>query len=276
MTGIGRLLEVGVAVDDVDAATTHFARALHAPVTEAMVEDAYFAMRFSMCRVGDVDFELMQSAGPDDLIGRFLARRGEGLHHICFLTDDADALFDDMRGRGLPVLSERPLPIDNLKAFFLHPRCLAGVLVEFVEGLHPWPQDSTPVAGAATDTDGVLAGGTIVGIGARVADLQAAGRAFADVLGADCAAPRPAACFGARTMLCRVGDFEATLIEDAAGRPGLDHVCLAVPDLDASLDRLRREGRSRIATYDADAAGRRGAFVRHALLHGTPFALSQG
>ena len=185
MMAVGRLLEVGVAVSDLGAASARLGHIIGARASKVIV-DRTFAMRFQMCRVGCADFELMQPDGSGTLIARFISRRGEGLHHIAFEVSDAVAAMAHFRERGIPPLSAEPVLLENLKAFFLPPRCLSGVLVEFIENLHTWVDgvplpapDSNPTAKA-----GLLAQTEVAGFGVLVQDLGAAAASFAAILGA--------------------------------------------------------------------------------------------
>ncbi len=80
----GRLLEVAVAVGDLDAASGDFTHLLRAPVSAPVEGPEAFALRFTMCRVGRADFEIMESTRPDGLVARFIARMGDGRHHFAF------------------------------------------------------------------------------------------------------------------------------------------------------------------------------------------------
>ena len=84
--GIEKVIEVGVAVKDLDKAVKLFTEVLGAKLGETMTFDPY-GMKFAMCRIGDVDFELMSPTKPDGVIGKFIDAKGEGLHHIALKTD---------------------------------------------------------------------------------------------------------------------------------------------------------------------------------------------
>lgn len=88
----------------------------------------------AMLRVGESRIELLEPVSEDTVIGRFIARRGEGLHHVCYEVDDLVARLDNLKSRGVRVLEGYPRPGagGNLVAF-LHPAAANGVLVELVQ-----------------------------------------------------------------------------------------------------------------------------------------------
>jgi methylmalonyl-CoA/ethylmalonyl-CoA epimerase len=282
---IGRLLEVALGVGDLAAAGRQFSRLLCAPISPVIEERANFSMRFQMCRLGDVDFEIMQSSTPDGLIQRFVDRRGEGLHHVAFLVDDAEAALAHFKAKGVPVLSEAPIVIANLKAFFLAPACLAGVLVEFIENLHPWLDGvKRPANDAALGSAQALTSATIEAAGVLVPDLTAAITAYEDVLGAVSSAPQVLAALGVMASRCRVANFEFTLMQPhpdlpqspalAARRAGLHHVSLRVGDLDGAVARLQAAGIPRVEACAANGRGLRSVFMDPLKLHGVMLELA--
>lgn len=284
---IGRLLEVGVAVKDLAAAGADFSRALQAPISGVIEEVDNFAIRFRMCRVGDVDFEVMENAAPNGLIEKFIRRRGEGLHHIAFLVNDAEAGIAHFKAMGVPVLSDAPVRLANLRAFFLHPACLNGVLVEFVENLHPWLDGvaAPEPAGPALQPLGITTA-RITGIGIRVSDLAASAAAFQRVLGAAVAPARAIADLGVDASLCRVGNVDLMLMQagpaaDPASLPGhadngLHHVSMAVGSIGQALTALEAAGGSGRQFRRSGVDGRECVFIDHPRLHGTLLELRQG
>ena len=81
-----------------------------------------------------VRIELLEPTGPDTPVGKFLARRGPGLHHVCLLVDDLDAALRTLTASGLRLIDEVPRPgVEGSRIAFLHPAAGAGVLVELKE-----------------------------------------------------------------------------------------------------------------------------------------------
>ena len=111
-----------------------------------VTEVPQFGMRYRMCRLGKVDFELMEPTTDDGVIGRFLARRGEGLHHIAFAVDDLDAALVEWRGKQVRFVEPAPGGLhldfvdyagrrfsDNVRFAFTEPRSILGILFEFIQ-----------------------------------------------------------------------------------------------------------------------------------------------
>jgi methylmalonyl-CoA epimerase len=86
----------------------------------------------SMVEVGGVLIELLQPTGSEGVMAKFLEKRGEGFHHICYEVDDIKAEIASFKASGVEVLGE-PKPGAEGMSVFLHPRGTHGVLVEFVE-----------------------------------------------------------------------------------------------------------------------------------------------
>lgn len=124
---------VGIAVPDLDAAVEEYRRLLgvepsHRERVEGQgVEEVLFP-------VGSSFVQLLGALGPDTPVGRSLARRGPGLHHIAYRVDDVAASLAHLRGEGAELIDEQPRhgSRDTLIAF-VHPRSMGGVLVELVQ-----------------------------------------------------------------------------------------------------------------------------------------------
>lgn len=83
---------------------------------------------------GDGKLEILQPLGPDTAVGRFLDRRGPGLHHIAYRVPDIDAALAELAAQGFELVDRQPRPgAGGHRVAFLHPRSTGGVLVELVE-----------------------------------------------------------------------------------------------------------------------------------------------
>jgi methylmalonyl-CoA/ethylmalonyl-CoA epimerase len=130
---------VGVAVEDLDAAIELYAEGFGMPlqhretVTEQGVEAALLG-------VGESHVELLRPLGADTPVGRFIAKRGPGLHHTAYRCADVTDALEQCRARGLRLIDEEPRRgIRDSRVAFLHPASTAGVLTELVqpaEGVH--------------------------------------------------------------------------------------------------------------------------------------------
>ena len=129
----GRIDHVGVAVEDIDAALPLYRDALglaltHRETVEELGVDA------ALLDVGDGHVELLAPLGPETNVGKFLANRGPGLHHVAYAVDDIEQALDALRGAGLRLIDERARRgIRNSRVAFVHPSATGGVLTEIVQ-----------------------------------------------------------------------------------------------------------------------------------------------
>jgi methylmalonyl-CoA/ethylmalonyl-CoA epimerase len=135
VTGIGlqRIDHVGVAVADLDAAIALHRDTYGMPLVhrETIAEQGVEA---ALLDVGNSHVELLAPLGDDTPVGRFLAKRGPGMHHVAYLVDDIDAALADARAAGAELIDERPRSgLFGLRVAFVHPDGVDGVLVEFVQ-----------------------------------------------------------------------------------------------------------------------------------------------
>ena len=124
---------VGIAVPDLDAAVEEYQRLLGVePSHRERVEDQ--GVEEVLFPLGSSFVQLLGALGPDTPVGRSLARRGPGLHHIAYRVDDVAASLAHLHGEGAELIDEQPRPgsRDTLIAF-VHPRSMGGVLVELVQ-----------------------------------------------------------------------------------------------------------------------------------------------
>lgn len=124
---------VAVAVADLDEAIARFAELFGVePVRREVV--ASQGVEEAMLPLGGSHLQLLAPTGPDTPVGRFLSRRGEGLHHIAVAVTDIDAALEALRERGVPLVDEHPRTGGGgHRIAFLHPSAFAGTLVELVE-----------------------------------------------------------------------------------------------------------------------------------------------
>ncbi len=130
LTGIDH---VGIAVEDLDAAVELYRHTLaiepcHREVVQSQgVEEVLF-------EVGDSRIQLVGALGPDTPVGRFLAKRGPGLHHLGLRVDDVAATLQAFRAAGIPLVDESPRSGSRGTTIaFVHPTGMSGVLVELVQ-----------------------------------------------------------------------------------------------------------------------------------------------
>lgn len=126
-----RIAHVGIAVRALDEILPFYRDILDLP--EVPLDDADGA-RIAGLAAGDSLVELLEAESPDSPIGKFIARRGPGIHHICFAVDDLDGALDRCRAAGVRLIDETPrLGAEGKRIAFIHPGATAGVLVELTE-----------------------------------------------------------------------------------------------------------------------------------------------
>jgi methylmalonyl-CoA/ethylmalonyl-CoA epimerase len=210
---------------------------------QATVRDQ--GVRAALLPIGRSEIELLEPVDPEGAVAKFLERRGEGLHHVCFETPDVAAELGAVRDAGLPLIDEAPRPGLAGMICFLHPKGTRGVLVELAT-----PPASEPHAPAPDR--GPLMGLALQEVTARSREAVSAAELFAARLGL---APAPthagAGCVAAAVevggvRLCfvsadpRSAAPEAAALRaqvDAAGE-GLAGLTLEVHDLDAASAEL--------------------------------------
>src|SRR5438270_13409241 len=124
---------VGVAVEDIDAALGLYRDSLGMPLVhrETMTEQG---VEGALLDVGDGHMELLQPLGPETTVGKFLSRRGPGLHHVAYRVDSVQAALDACAAAGLRLIDETPRTgIRGSRVAFLHPASTGGVLTEIVQ-----------------------------------------------------------------------------------------------------------------------------------------------
>ena len=124
---------VGIAVPDLEAAVEDYRRLLGLePSHRERVDDQ--GGEVVLCAVGASHGQLLGALGPDTPVGRSLASRGPGLHHIAYRVDDLATALAHLRAEGAQLVDEAPRPGSrNTLIAFVHPRSMGGVLVELVQ-----------------------------------------------------------------------------------------------------------------------------------------------
>lgn len=126
---------IGIAVDDLEKAIETYEKLLDGAcykrevVEEQKVETAFF-------RTGESKVELLGAIEPDSVIAKYVAKKGEGMHHVAFEVDDIHAELERLQKEGFTVLSDKPSRgADNKLVAFIHPKDNSGVLVELCQSV---------------------------------------------------------------------------------------------------------------------------------------------
>jgi methylmalonyl-CoA/ethylmalonyl-CoA epimerase len=127
-----KLDHVGIAVASLDGSLAIF-RELGLPETHREEVESQ-KVRTAFLPAGGVRIELLEPTAEDSPISKFLARRGPGIHHLCFAVDDLDAALARLAERGYRLLNPAPVPgAGGKRVAFLHPEAGGGVLIELTE-----------------------------------------------------------------------------------------------------------------------------------------------
>ena len=125
------IAHIGIAVRDLEAILPFYRNVLQ--LEDVPLDDADGA-RIAGLAAGDSLVELLESKDPASPIGKFVAARGPGIHHICFAVDDLDAALDRCRAAGVRLIDQTPrIGAEGKRIAFIHPSATAGVLVELSE-----------------------------------------------------------------------------------------------------------------------------------------------
>ena len=231
---VRRIHHVGIAVRRLGDAYPFYRDVLGLPLVRE-TELPEQGVRAALLGAGESELELLEPLGPATSVGRFLARRGEGLHHLCFDTPDVAAALTALQERRVELIDAAPRRGLAGEIAFLHPRACAGVLVELAT---PPAGDAAPVA--ATDPGASLRLKRVV-IGTR--DVKRTAEVFQSLFGLAEVMMNG----GPRTMLA-VGRGALLVVpdEEVGGTQGLVALSLVVEDFDVLTAELKRAGTRRL------------------------------
>ncbi|MCB0396661.1 MAG: methylmalonyl-CoA epimerase [Flavobacteriales bacterium] len=131
-----KIEHLGIAVSNLEAAGETFRKLLgKASYKEEKVEREGVTTLFF--QLGSNKIELLEASSQESTIAKFIARRGEGMHHVAFDVDDIQAEMARLQDEGFELLHSQPLAgADNKLICFIHPKCTHGVLVELCQEIH--------------------------------------------------------------------------------------------------------------------------------------------
>lgn len=214
---------VGIAVKSLHRAYRFWRDTLGLPLSrEAVVAEQ--GVRAALLAAGESEIELLEPLSPESAVGRFLAKRGEGLHHICFKTADVASDLTALRARGVPLIDSEPREGLAGRIGFLHPKACHGVLVEL----------ATPSNGEAHTESPVRFKRLVIGSPAP----DDAAKTYQDLFGL----PEVEVNGGPRTMLGWAGGATLLMVPagEARGMEGLVALSMVAPDLPPLVARLEQ------------------------------------
>jgi len=129
-----KIHHVGIVVRSIATAYAFYRDTLSLPVhKEDIIQDQ--GVKAALLTIGASEIELLEPIAPGTGVARFLENRGEGLHHLCFETDDVHQELAAAKARGLAVIDQQPRQGLAGLICFLHPRANHGVLIEYAQPL---------------------------------------------------------------------------------------------------------------------------------------------
>lgn len=131
--GVSKIEHIGIAVRNLDQAVSLYETILGVSCyKQEVVPDQQVRTAFFM--VGATKIELLESTDPEGPIGRYIEKRGEGIHHVAFSVDDLDARLKYYERMGIGLIDKKPRKgAEGLDIAFLHPKSTAGTLIEICE-----------------------------------------------------------------------------------------------------------------------------------------------
>jgi len=128
-----RIHHVGIAVADLDESIERYRAALGAELVHRAVNEKE-GLEAAFLRTGEGEVELMTATRPESPVGKFLAKRGPGLHHVAYGVTDIAGALADARAAGLELIDSEPrMGMHGSLIAFVHPKSMGGVLTELVE-----------------------------------------------------------------------------------------------------------------------------------------------
>jgi len=221
---VRRIHHVGIVVEELTRAYGFYRDTLGLPLLkEVEIKDQGVRVALLAAREGEI--ELLEPVQAGTGVARFLEKRGEGLHHLCFETEDVDASLRSLKASGVALIDETPRDGLAGRIGFLHPRACAGVLVEL----------ATPVNGSHSATSPLRLKRVVIGSHDPKETAQIFQRLFA--------LPEQGMNGGPRTMLS-VGRGALLLVpaDEVGGMEGMVALSVVAEDLTAVGERLRNAG----------------------------------
>lgn len=132
----GSVYHIAIAVKDLEAAEKLYTKAVGLKVThrETVEDQGVKAVMLKPESSEGTAVELLEPVNEESPISKFIDKKGEGIHHICFYVDDLEASLQVLKDEGMRLIDEKPrIGADNMKVAFVHPKSFNGVLVELAE-----------------------------------------------------------------------------------------------------------------------------------------------
>lgn len=130
---LGRIDHIGVATDDFEGALALYEKTLGMPLAHRETVESQ-GVEAALLDVGEGHVELLRPLGDDTPVGKYLTKKGPGLHHVAYAVGDIEQVLEQLKDAGIELIDEEPrVGICNSRVAFIHPRSTGGVLTEIVQ-----------------------------------------------------------------------------------------------------------------------------------------------
>jgi methylmalonyl-CoA epimerase len=133
---ITKINHIAIVVNDLDVSLQAYHELLGLPIGARKVM-AQQEVEIAFLPAGDSLIELITPITEESGVAKYLAKRGEGIHHICLEVDDVEAALAEMKAKGAQLINQETIQAAEGRAFFLHPKGTHGVLIELLEADQP-------------------------------------------------------------------------------------------------------------------------------------------
>ncbi|HEX5894453.1 MAG TPA: methylmalonyl-CoA epimerase [Solirubrobacterales bacterium] len=130
---LGRIDHIAVATDDLEGALVLYEKTLGMPLAHRETVESQ-GVEAALLDVGDGHVELLRPLGDDTPVGKYLTKKGPGLHHVAYAVGDIEQVLEQLKDAGIELIDEEPrVGIRDSRVAFIHPRSTGGVLTEIVQ-----------------------------------------------------------------------------------------------------------------------------------------------
>lgn len=124
---------IGIAVEDLDQAIKLYKEAFGLEPS-LIYESEYTKAKIAFFLIGETRIELIQPVNPESVVGKFLEKKGEGIHHLSFKVKDVDQSLGELETKGIQLIDKKSRKVrENERVAFLHPKSTNGVLFELIQ-----------------------------------------------------------------------------------------------------------------------------------------------
>jgi methylmalonyl-CoA/ethylmalonyl-CoA epimerase len=128
-----KLDHIGIGVKDLDQAINLY-KDVFGIEPSLVYESEYTKARIAFFPIGETRIELIQPVDPESVMGKFLEKKGEGIHHVSYKVKDVDSSLAELEKKGVQLIDKKSRKVrENEKVAFLHPKSTNGVLVELIQ-----------------------------------------------------------------------------------------------------------------------------------------------